>query len=361
MVSPLYPQQFQQGPNFGEQLLGAVSQGQNIAANRQAMQMRQQAADQQVSENDYNTSIRKLTVLRNLAANARKLPMEQRQQFLQNSAVALESLGYTPEQIASQPLDDQSLDQYVAQISSALPMNDSTVRVQSSQVLDDGTTVQVMSDGSTRVTDPSGAELRGAERSSAIKQANQYGVDLQTQRAGGRVRAGLEERMELEPELQADIARAKAEVKAAVEKQVSQQGQLGKLSDAQSIYDRMRDSDLEIIYGRGEKWYPEFLRSQRGIDLMADRDQLIGMLQLGARGELKGQGPITDSEQKILSNAVTVLGNANVSPQRAKDALDEAMNILRRNAGIGQGASVKGAMTPGINPAAQQEVNWGDL
>lgn len=165
--------------------------------------------------------------------------------------------------------------------------------------------------------------------------------------------------MQTEPQIQAAIASAKEMATLEAQKKIAQTGQLGKLDDATNIYNRLRESDLEIIYGRGEQWYPDFLRSQRGIDLIADRDQLIGMLQLGARGELKGQGPITEGEQKILSNSVTTLGNPNISPQKAKQALDDAMRILSRNAGgqfqppLQQGGSGQGAMTSGINQGGE--------
>jgi len=67
---------------------------------------------------------------------------------------------------------------------------------------------------------------------------------------------------------------------------------------------------------------------------MAERDQLVSMLQLGARGELKGQGPITESEQAILSKAITVLSEQDISPKLAAKYIDQAMKILGRNAGV---------------------------
>ena len=136
---------------------------------------------------------------------------------------------------------------------------------------------------------------------------------------------------------QAEIAEAKTEAtettKARVQKAVTQRGAANKLGDARTLYDRLRGANLDLIYGRGESLYPDILRSQQGIDLLADRDQLVSMLKLGARGELKGQGPITEGEQGILSQAVTTLGNPNISPEKAREDLDAAMGILFRNAG----------------------------
>jgi hypothetical protein len=150
------------------------------------------------------------------------------------------------------------------------------------------------------------------------------------------------------------------EAKAAVAKRVAQLGQVGKLSDAQGIYDELATADLDLIYGRGESLWPEIMRTQGGIDLMARRDQFVGMLELGARGELKGQGTITDSEAKTLSRSATILSNPNISPAAARRALDDAMNILRRNAGV-QTASSTGPTnpvppTPAGQPALPGEV-----
>jgi len=58
--------------------------------------------------------------------------------------------------------------------------------VKSSKILDDGTTIQVMKSGITRVVSPEGVELEGAERSQAIKDAQEFGVDIQQRRAKGR-------------------------------------------------------------------------------------------------------------------------------------------------------------------------------
>ena len=61
--------------------------------------------------------------------------------------------------------------------------------VQSSQILDDGTVVQVLKNGSTRVVDPAGNELKGDARAAAVRSAQEYGIDVQSGRAGGRTTA----------------------------------------------------------------------------------------------------------------------------------------------------------------------------
>jgi len=68
-------------------------------------------------------------------------------------------------------------------------------KVQSSNILDDGTVVQVLSNGETRVVDASGKALQGDARANAIQNAQNYGVGLQSSRAGGRTAATINARV----------------------------------------------------------------------------------------------------------------------------------------------------------------------
>lgn len=61
--------------------------------------------------------------------------------------------------------------------------------VQSSNILDDGTVIQVLKSGGTRVVDPAGNALSGQARADAIKAAQNYGAEIQSARAGGRTAA----------------------------------------------------------------------------------------------------------------------------------------------------------------------------
>lgn len=157
--------------------------------------------------------------------------------------------------------------------------------------------------------------------------------------AGASETAKLDVQGEKLPKIDADRERARLKVQAEVEKQIAQQGQLGRFQDAQALYTDLMPggkedlSRLNRIYGRGESLYPKIARSQEGINSLAQRDQLVSMLQLGARGELKGQGPITESEQGILSKAITILAEPDISPKLASQYINQAMDILGRNAG----------------------------
>jgi hypothetical protein len=241
-------------------------------------------------------------------------------------------------------------------------------KTQSSKIYPDGTVIQSTGTG-VRVLTASGEELQGKAAMDAVTSAmnaeaeqekNKYsaraggtvegqrGADkagLEGEIAGAKTAATLDARIEKEPQLQAEITRAKEEAAALVAKRVSELGQSKKIEDATAIYDELKSADLGLIYGRGESLYPTLLRSQAGIDMMAQRDRLIGMLELAAAGEMKGQGQITESERKILKDSVTTLNKADISPRMAKAALDDAMETLMKNAGKTPGASQSSSQT----------------
>lgn len=58
--------------------------------------------------------------------------------------------------------------------------------VQSSKILDNGTVVSVLKNNTTVVTDPAGTVLTGEDRAQAIRDAQEFGVDVQQRRAKGR-------------------------------------------------------------------------------------------------------------------------------------------------------------------------------
>lgn len=128
-------------------------------------------------------------------------------------------------------------------------------------------------------------------------------------------------------------ARAVEEGKTAAQKDAAEETAAKKIPTIETIWDNLKDKDFDRIYGRGESLYPDVLRSQEGIDMQADVTQLINLLKLGARGELKGQGTVSDFEAKMIGDAVTVLQNQNISPEKAKEAAKQAVGILFQGAG----------------------------
>jgi len=65
------------------------------------------------------------------------------------------------------------------------------VEVQSSKIMDDGTTVMTMKDGTRKVLNPQGQLVEGEAAQQAIVQANRVGTALQGERAGARSGATL--------------------------------------------------------------------------------------------------------------------------------------------------------------------------
>lgn len=64
-------------------------------------------------------------------------------------------------------------------------------KVQSSEILDDGTTIMLMDGGGRRVLDPTGKLVEGEAAAQVIARANEVSADLQAQRAGGRRGASI--------------------------------------------------------------------------------------------------------------------------------------------------------------------------
>ena len=65
-------------------------------------------------------------------------------------------------------------------------LEDEGVKVQSSSILPNGTVVFVTTNGKTRVVGPDGVELTGQERVDAVRDAEQFGADIQQLRSGAR-------------------------------------------------------------------------------------------------------------------------------------------------------------------------------
>lgn len=58
--------------------------------------------------------------------------------------------------------------------------------VKSSKILDDGTVITVLKNGDTVVTNPAGEELAGEARIQAVRDSQEFGVDIQQRRSKGR-------------------------------------------------------------------------------------------------------------------------------------------------------------------------------
>ena len=73
---------------------------------------------------------------------------------------------------------------------------------------------------------------------------------------------------------------------------------------------------------------PDIAKSQASLDAIADVDQIKGLLTLESRQKLKGQGTISDGEQKILAQSATVLNNPLISDERARRELRKIRGVF---------------------------------
>ena len=165
-------------------------------------------------------------------------------------------------------------------------------QVQSSDILPDGTTIQVLKDGSTRVTSPQGVELSGEDRSEAIRQAREFGVEISGESAAAR--AG-----------QAQLAKDRQEIKKSVFG-AARQGRrtVREIDQLQKALDAVRTGRLAAAR-----------RSLGGlIPGVADADEqaltsAINEFVLRRKDELLGGGVLSDADIVLLQGVGPQLGN----------------------------------------------------
>lgn len=96
---------------------------------------------------------------------------------------------------------------------------------------------------------------------------------------------------------------------------------------AQSLLD---DPALDGITGSFEGRRDTFFEGH-AVDAKRRLDQLVGNLSLQARGQMKGQGQISDFEGRLLSNAVTAIDRA-AGPEVVKKHLKEIVDAFSGDA-----------------------------
>jgi len=138
-------------------------------------------------------------------------------------------------------------------------------KVQSSDILPDGSIVMVGTDGTSVVRDPSGKLVVGAARAGVIETGQEYGVDIQTRRARGREGAKISQQ----------ISRESFETLGKVRKNI------GNLDAAIAALDE--GADTGVIESRFPDWKAssiELRNIQRQLGL-----DVIGTVTFGALSE----------------------------------------------------------------------------
>lgn len=295
---------------------------QALQSAQQRQQQAQQLGQRQQTEFDQSQALRNIGISLRAIRSLKSLQPEQRQQALQGMLPEMERFGIDTSRLSEADLSDQGLAGYEASLQAF---------AQDPQ--------RAMTEFQRRNLE---LQERRLEQQAELTPAQRERLKLQEMRQDPEHQKALKEaeergKLQAKLDLGLEYERESALVKNEVNKMISQQGQANKLADVDNALNILIPDDnidvLDKIYGKGEAFYPDALRSQKGLDALAARDQLVSMLQLGARGELKGQGPITEGEQNILSRAATMLGNPSISPELAKRQVERAVEILRSSAG----------------------------
>jgi hypothetical protein len=167
--------------------------------------------------------------------------------------------------------------------------------------------------------------------------------------------------LEMNPQIERASVEAREKASARIQKMLSQETQSGKITEVDEITNSLLKPkngkpDMKLlskIYGKGESFYPDILRSQEGVDGIRKVGKLVGILKLGARGELKGQGPITDADQNLLGQSISILEDLEISPELAASEIQRAVEVMYRSAGK-QGGGAGRAGAAAVSPQAQR-------
>lgn len=100
------------------------------------------------------------------------------------------------------------------------------------------------------------------------------------------------------------------------------------VSNLVNVSNKLLTEDLSNILGYFDNLSPTIREGSAGLE--ADLNLVLANMELFDVGKLKGQGTVTDGERQILRNATTVLSNRSISEAKAKQALQDIVDILGR-------------------------------
>ena len=228
-------------------------------------------------------------------------------------------------------------------------------------------------DGKSIISAPANSRLltrpfEGPELEAA-QQGHKYGSTEWKQSVTGMDKKSL---MELElKELQIqngkdEMAQRRQEVIDAVrakrqgrEEDLSEQISKGfEITDALSLVNKIKEGDsFQSVYGpvsgRVGNWSEEAVTTQARIN------QLQSVLIVDARGKLRGQGTISDTETKMLADALSILADPRISEDAALEELNRVEGILNNGlAKVSRNPMVARALSDGgIKPAPQKAID----
>ena len=103
--------------------------------------------------------------------------------------------------------------------------------------------------------------------------------------------------------------------------------------DVMTLIEDIQGGDYKGIYGAVDGLTPNWMPGKR--DANAKIERLTNMLTLAARGALKGQGTITDTETAMLDKAESLLRDRTISDDVAAKELDRILKHFKDKMGGG--------------------------
>ncbi len=247
----------------------------------------------------------------------------------------------------------------------------------STQILDDGTTIQASPTGPI-VYSPAGERLTGQDAANAIKSAQEYGARIQADRAAGRTAATLEARVAGGGEAQRVEAEASGRGKGISKRQqdfidrgVASAEGMPTVKRALSLLDSVKTGGIDKVAIQAKQAFgiegadEGELSYNLGKSVLSQLRETFGAAFTAAEGErLQGLeaslGRSPESNRRILKQVQQLMeSKAKRGRSAAKMAgddftvsdIDEWLNMSLDPQD--EGGSGRGVNTPGINPAAQ--------
>lgn len=127
--------------------------------------------------------------------------------------------------------------------------------------------------------------------------------------------------------IQADIDLKKQKLKESKRTEETEEGNIQ--TAANQLVQAVTHPGFVMNYGMVQGKVPALLHSQPRIDAGELINQTRNLLTVAARGQLKGQGQITEGETKMLRDAQTTLSNPNISDQAALSEVRRVLEYLQ--------------------------------
>lgn len=259
----------------------------------QQLQMQQQQMARQTEVQDRDWQMRVQQHAAQMSQQERQAQAQQIEQAVRMGLAAPDAASWDAMMAQQAPDLVGQFDQRQAHAQRFMSMADimrggTDARVQSSDVLDDGTSVMVLSNGSTRVVSPTGEVLEGQAAADAVRTARSYTVDNQREIYQGRREGTLSGDINLGGQATAVGEVAKGTVASGMsawEDYSKLQANIGNLDEAIAAIDR--GAQAGMVYNM----LPNITEASASLGNAMDRMGLdvIGSVTFGAlsEGELR--------------------------------------------------------------------------